>query len=41
MLEMTANRINLLPAEDREDIRVLVEYLEEAALRLKGLVEDL
>ena len=41
MLEMTANRINLLPAEDREDIWVLVEYLEEASARLRLLVEDL
>jgi hypothetical protein len=41
MLEMTASRVNLLPAEDREDVLVLVRYLEEAAARMRYLVEDL
>jgi hypothetical protein len=41
LLEMAASRINLLPADDREDVLVLVRYLEDAAARLRRLVDEL
>jgi hypothetical protein len=41
VLELAANRIGLLSPEDRDEIELIVTYLQDVAWRLRRLVEDL